>query len=343
MKPSDFLLGLFDFFAIVLPGAILAYLFLIPAWPQEIVDAVQRPLTESGAKWAAFAVASYTLGHLLHHASSVLDDLWYDARYRKYKLRKEEEKVQGVEAKTKEFTNATEAVSAAEWLHCTEAGRDQKVADAKERLKKAKKDLEDAQSAAEKAPPTALHKKAMQLVHAERISVPAVARLAPSEPPAHTDAESEEKTLRDRPGLLTRLLDAVQPPTAPADTESGFRPPAATDGMFGWIRAAIQLRNPVAAAQLELAGVDSKFFRSLVLVSAVAAVELPVLLLWPLSLTGDLHPNWLPALAAFLASAGLCGLSLWRYGKRRWASTEEAYRYFILLSIPQASQSAKTP
>jgi hypothetical protein len=69
-KPTDFFIGVVDFFAILMPGVIAAGLLakqlgLIPAPPTAIF-------------WVALFVAGYLIGHLLHAVGSILDPLLYD-------------------------------------------------------------------------------------------------------------------------------------------------------------------------------------------------------------------------------------------------------------------------
>jgi 8-oxo-dGTP pyrophosphatase MutT (NUDIX family) len=75
-EPQKFFIGLVDFFAILMPGALLAYLgkdwaagmlFGRPAWPRD-----------SGEHWMVFLFASYLLGHFAFLFGATLDDLLYD-------------------------------------------------------------------------------------------------------------------------------------------------------------------------------------------------------------------------------------------------------------------------
>jgi len=77
MKPGDFYVGVIDFFSILLPGALLGATAAI------VLDMppVLRPLlTSDTARWVAFALSAYALGHFAFLISSRLDDI-YD-RYR---------------------------------------------------------------------------------------------------------------------------------------------------------------------------------------------------------------------------------------------------------------------
>jgi hypothetical protein len=83
MKPGDFLLGVFEFFAILLPGSLATWLAV-----QYIPDAVLKdalgfgpgaPDPDALVLGTAFLVASYTLGHFVFMAGSKLDgsyDRW---------------------------------------------------------------------------------------------------------------------------------------------------------------------------------------------------------------------------------------------------------------------------
>jgi hypothetical protein len=79
MKPADFFFGAMDFFAILLPGAVLAY--LLTPWSAAVFGPVLPPLDSEAKQWVAFAICSYFFGHLLHQIGSVLDDE-YDRGYK---------------------------------------------------------------------------------------------------------------------------------------------------------------------------------------------------------------------------------------------------------------------
>jgi hypothetical protein len=78
-KPSDFFVGVIDFFAVLLPGASLVYL-LQPL----IVTGLPRawlPATPEQA-WVVFLVLAYIAGHVLHAIGSwLLDDYIYGKFY----------------------------------------------------------------------------------------------------------------------------------------------------------------------------------------------------------------------------------------------------------------------
>jgi hypothetical protein len=76
MKPGDFFVGAMDFFAILMPGALLA--FLLSPWAPEVFGPLLPALENDAAGWVAFAVSAYLFGHLLHHLGSFLDRSYDD-------------------------------------------------------------------------------------------------------------------------------------------------------------------------------------------------------------------------------------------------------------------------
>ena len=80
-KPSDFLLGIVDFFAILLPGAI-ATAILAPKFGRLVLGPlIAVPDSEAG-NWAAFLVCSYFLGHIIFLLGSYLDTFYNFVRMR---------------------------------------------------------------------------------------------------------------------------------------------------------------------------------------------------------------------------------------------------------------------
>jgi hypothetical protein len=203
MKPADFFIGVMDFFAILMPGALLVYLLLVMA-PQ-LGTAVLEPFKGSGeaVKWAAYGVAAYVSGHLLHHVGSVLDR-GYDKGYARHRRR-----------------------------------------------------------------------------------------------------FGDERLLRDSRELVrTDLGGNVEEIST-----------------FEWAGSWVRAHNDVAGAELERAGADSKFFRSLCI---VAAVGVPVFLV---------RADVLAAVGAF----ALSWFSYRRFCKRRWDSTQRTYEYFVMLRRERGS------
>ena len=77
-KPNDLLVGIVDFFAVLLPGAVLAFALQLAK-----VGFIERQLLgrSQEEKWIIFVVASYLLGHFVSLiGAAFLDDL-YDKTY----------------------------------------------------------------------------------------------------------------------------------------------------------------------------------------------------------------------------------------------------------------------
>ena len=85
MKPGDFFLGVLDFFAVLLPGSMAAWLVTRYIPPPMLKAALTFDLRGAEAQTSdlivasAFLIASYLLGHFVFIAGSMLDasyDLW---------------------------------------------------------------------------------------------------------------------------------------------------------------------------------------------------------------------------------------------------------------------------
>lgn len=115
MKPADFFIGVMEFFAILMPGAVLVYLMLVLA-PQ-LTTAFEPQLGASTlVKWSAFAVSAYVAGHVLHHIGSVLDD-WYDHGFAMHKRRFGDERLllDARDLVRTELGGSLEGISTFEW------------------------------------------------------------------------------------------------------------------------------------------------------------------------------------------------------------------------------------
>lgn len=81
MKPSEFYVGVLDFFAILLPGAI-ATAILVPRYGDLIVGSLIPALTDDASKWVAFLICAYFAGHLIFLLGSYIDYLYNFLRER---------------------------------------------------------------------------------------------------------------------------------------------------------------------------------------------------------------------------------------------------------------------
>lgn len=204
MKPTDFFIGVMEFFAILMPGAALVYLFLLSAPHQATAALAPLGTSSDVVRWAAFAVVAYVSGHVLHHIGSVLDD-WYDHGYVTHKRRFGDERL----------------LREARDLHRTDLGG-----------------------------------------NIEEVST------------------------------------------------------------FNWATSWVRVHSNSAGAELERSGADSKFFRSLCIVAAIAV---PVFLLKGAVFTA-------------IASFALCLFSYRRFCKRRWETTQRTYEYFVMLRREKGSE-----
>jgi hypothetical protein len=82
MKPGDFLVGVFDFFAILLPGSFATWLivqYIPPAFLREALSFRLETQPDAVVLGTAFVLSSYMLGHFVGMAGAQLDssyDRW---------------------------------------------------------------------------------------------------------------------------------------------------------------------------------------------------------------------------------------------------------------------------
>ena len=90
-KPGEFFVGIVDFFAILMPGALLAYATKDFA-KQHIFGPILPPIQGDVQGWVAFILAAYLLGHFIFLSGAVLDKYLYDP-YRKRHLRENHDRL----------------------------------------------------------------------------------------------------------------------------------------------------------------------------------------------------------------------------------------------------------
>jgi hypothetical protein len=88
-KPADFLMGVVDFFAVLLPGAVAAFFSIGAALGyvrahHEVFGPVPDNIWADARGWVAFALASYMLGQIIYLLGSFLD--WVYDLVRKFFL-----------------------------------------------------------------------------------------------------------------------------------------------------------------------------------------------------------------------------------------------------------------
>lgn len=108
-KPGDFLIGVLDFFAILLPGSMATWLLTryVP------VNDLVRPITtgapgaqpDSVTIWAAFLLSSYVLGHFVFMIGSGLD-AFYDRWRMRTKPRSSDTTFQAADALRNRLTDS---------------------------------------------------------------------------------------------------------------------------------------------------------------------------------------------------------------------------------------------
>lgn len=81
MKPADIHIRAIEFFSIWLPGALLAAALIVAWESRPVPPAIAALLAGDPARWVAFALLSYALGHFIFLAASRIDRPLYD-RYR---------------------------------------------------------------------------------------------------------------------------------------------------------------------------------------------------------------------------------------------------------------------
>lgn len=82
-KPADLFVGVIDIFAILLPGALLAFVTKDAALAQ-VFGPILPPVRGVAQGWISFVFASYFLGHFIFLVGSVLDTTVYDPYRKKF-------------------------------------------------------------------------------------------------------------------------------------------------------------------------------------------------------------------------------------------------------------------
>lgn len=82
-KPSEFYVGVLDFFAILLPGAI-ATAILQPKYGDLIIGPLINLPGDEAGPWAVFLVFAYFLGHLIFSLGSLMDPYYEKIRKKFY-------------------------------------------------------------------------------------------------------------------------------------------------------------------------------------------------------------------------------------------------------------------
>jgi hypothetical protein len=128
-KPSDFFLTAFEFFGVLLPGALLTYATLkfSPGTPLE----PHVKLVGGGAEgWAAFATVSFIIGWAIQPPSHVFNWL-YDRTYRAWKRRRGDDLYEFAKRQAKQdIPNMVKTASIYRWAEVEVLARDKEAAQA---------------------------------------------------------------------------------------------------------------------------------------------------------------------------------------------------------------------
>ncbi len=82
LKPGDFLFGLIEFLAFIVPGMILfASLPEVLSWDAPCYFKIINNPAINPLGWVAFLVVSYFYGHLIHHISAIPLNPFYKHTY----------------------------------------------------------------------------------------------------------------------------------------------------------------------------------------------------------------------------------------------------------------------
>jgi hypothetical protein len=132
-KPSDLFLNVLGFFAILVPGALLAYLGfdIVGGWLGGALPVV----TGEVPRWIAFVVASFLLGQALYALGSWWLDPLYKARYVPYKTNKKGELLKNLTKRIEKLMGDDKAMTTVyPWARAYVTVRDASAAASIERL-----------------------------------------------------------------------------------------------------------------------------------------------------------------------------------------------------------------
>jgi hypothetical protein len=125
-NPADFIVGIMDFFSVLLPGALLTFLardYALANVFGRMIPALHSPVES----WAAFALSSYLLGQFVFLVSATFMDHLYDKTYLRYKRRKGDKlfaKARGIQGDAKELAGTLKWANSFVRLRSAEAGRE---------------------------------------------------------------------------------------------------------------------------------------------------------------------------------------------------------------------------
>jgi hypothetical protein len=305
MKPSELYVGVIDFFANLVPGAVALYplskpgtLPLPAAWPP-----IQYGSPEG---WAVFLVAAYLTGHVISAAGGFLmDKPIYDCLYRRWR-RTEDAAMRHLVGKgiLSKVPPGPQTQSSLRYLAT------QRIMLLFTRLKLFVSEP--------MIPPDNLLEVVMALKARQLADIGGPPRPIES---MHTlfltwsTARSPDSTTSSESSTHQShsvVVSATTPPVQGPDVASAF----------DWALSVVRLKSGAAAAEVDSYLAQSKMFRSLTVVALSTFF------------VGWGFP-W-----ATTARVGLLLLCLWRFLRLRWDATERVYEYFLALGTLPPSPSS---
>jgi len=116
-KPADFFVGVIDVFAVLLPGALLAFVTKDMALAY-VFGTILPPVRGVAQGWIAFIFASYLLGHFIFLVGSFLDRTVYDPYRERFLTRDSDlvyERAKEIKVRHVEDTDEAEVVNTFKW------------------------------------------------------------------------------------------------------------------------------------------------------------------------------------------------------------------------------------
>lgn len=125
-KPADFLIGVVELFAVLIPGALLTAILLswaIGDGQPDLTTAAATLGASTAVRWVSFLVSAYVLGHVLSALGGLVLDPLYDKVYRDWWLPRFNRRKHG---RYELVASAAKATAHEEWTTTFKAALDSK-------------------------------------------------------------------------------------------------------------------------------------------------------------------------------------------------------------------------
>jgi hypothetical protein len=341
-KPGDIFVGIIDFFAILLPGALLSFVYAGLAKDYVFGKALPEiPLDKGIVVATIFVVSAYVLGHFAFYLGSLLDDFFYDPMRRMF-FKQDDPLLQSA-------IRIKESLLNEETSHLV----------TQQALNKMENDLLSVQVVWERRSATwwkfkSRIRKIIKPLYVWRVSNDEVKALALLEPLKKNKVQGQGELLEDTIGYLMANeplpvaaremknkflydLGVISPPDGVAmkqkeyDFKKSLLKNTAIQIMntFQWAKAYVELKAPGTAVEIHRYEANSKFFRSLIIV-LIAIIPM----VFGNSLFHYKSPAaaWLFSLLIVVFIFGGCLI----YVDQRRKAIRAAYQYFIVLVKTEA-------